>query len=456
MFSYKNKTLGPFKTGSIFAIIFSTFFILLWIVRFFQIDFLSTFLPETIREMFDDSPKWVIYGYLLIALTNLVAAILLFRRKIVSVVVSRYAAVGMLMVIIYHFFITEYIGLYEALEMFATLMFYLFLAWFSKYSREKGFLSKISRETTTISLKIQEGCDHECAYCQVPILKGNSRSDTLNNILSNAKNMADEGIKDIVLIGDNVGDFGTGEKGNLNHPHSFFDLLKALDKIGDIHRFSFLSITTPMFSDSTLNFIKNSNRFAPYFSIKMDSGSDAVLKMMNRPFPLKPYKDLFLNINKIMPNAYITVEIIVGFPGESDKLFAATVDFLSKANISYIVPTVYSEKIKTKAFGIKDGTVSKSIRKKRQKELVELSKKKLHAFYENQLGEEKTVLFENKRRGDYIYGFTYNHIKIKTAWNPELGNTIQKIKLTGINGSFMLFDFVKDEDSKDHDNYVKI
>ncbi|AUC84906.1 tRNA (N(6)-L-threonylcarbamoyladenosine(37)-C(2))-methylthiotransferase MtaB [Polaribacter sp. ALD11] len=456
MLSYKNKTLGSFKVGAIFAIIFSFLFILLWGVRFFQIDFLLIFLPETIREMFDKSPMWVFYGYLLTALANFVAAILLFRRNIVSVIVSQYAAAGMLMVILCHFFITDYIGLYEAVEMFVTLMFYLLLAWFSKNSRKNGYLSKISKEITTVSLKIQEGCSHECAYCLIPLLKGASRSDTLDNILSNAKDMADEGIKDIVLIGDNIGDFGKGEKGNLNHPHSFLDLLKKLDKIGGIHRFSFLSVTTPMFSDATLEFIKESIRFSPYFSIKMDSGSDTVLKNMNRPFPLSAYKDLFLNIKKIMPDAYIVVEIIVGFPGETDELFNESVNFLLEADISYIAPTMYSDKRGTKAFEIKDGSVSKNVRKKRKKVLVELSKKKLQAFYENQLGEEKMVLFENKRRGDYIYGYTDNRVKVKCAWNPELGNSLHMVKLIGVNRSFMLFDFMKDEISVEEGSYVKI
>ncbi|TXD46446.1 radical SAM protein [Polaribacter sp. IC073] len=455
MLSYKNKTLVPFRIGAFTAVVLSLFFILLWGIRFFSIDFLSNFLPETIRELFDKSPIWVTYCYILIASINLVAAMLLFQRNIFSVVISQIAAAGMLFMIIHHLFITDLIGIYEAIEIFMTLIFYLLLAWFSKYSSNNGYLSNISRETSRVSLKIQEGCDHECAYCLIPLLKGNSRSDSLKNILSNAKSMADEGIKDIVLIGDNVGDFGTGEKGNLNHPHSFFDLLNELDKIGDVHRFSFLSITTPMFSDRTLNFIKESQRLSPYFSIKMDSGSETILQKMNRPFPLKAYKELFLNIKKIMPEAYIVVEIIVGFPGETDELFNETVQFLSEADISYLTATAYSSKRKTRAFDMK-GTVSKGVCKKRKKVLVELSRRKLKIFYENQLGEEKTVLFENKRRGDYIYGYTDNHIKVKAVWSSELGNTLHKVRLTGINSSFMLFDFINDEASRGRDSYVKI
>ena len=454
MLLYKNKILGPFKIGTIFAVYFSLLFIFLWSSRFFKVDIILNLLPETIREMFDQSPIWVFYGYLLIALTNLVASILLFNRNLASVTISQFAGAGMLLVITYHFFSKNYIGLYEAIEMLFTLLFYLMLAWFAKYAKEKGYLSKLAKEITTVSLKVQEGCNHKCEYCPIPIVKGASKSDSLENILSNAKNMAAEGIKDIVLIGDNIGDFGKGEKGDLNHSHSFFDLLKELDKIGGIHRFSFMSVTTPMISDETLLFIKNSNRFVPYFSIKMDSGSQTTLELMNRPFPLKAYKELYQNIKRIVPDAFIIVEIIVGFPGETDQLFNETVQFLTQSDISYLSVAIYNDKRGTKASNIKNGIVSKKVRHKRRKILIELSKNKLKTFYERQLGKEASVLFENKRRGDYIYGYTDNHVKVKAAWNPTLGNTLCKIKLTGIHKDFMLFNFIDNEEvSKE---YVRI
>lgn len=454
MIFYKNKILSPFKIGTILAVYFSLLFILLWSVRFFKVDIILNLLPETIREMFDESPKWVFYGYLCIALTNLVASILLFKKKIAAVTISQLAGTGMLILITYHFFSNNDIGLYEAVEMLFTLIFYLMLAWFSKYATEKGYLSKFAKETTKVSLKVQEGCDHKCEYCLIPIVRGASKSDSLENILLNAKKMAAEGIKDIVLIGDNIGDFGKGEKGNLNHLHSFFDLLKELDKIGDIHRFSFMSVTTPMISDKTLLFIKESNRFSPYFSIKMDSGSQTTLELMNRPFPLNAYKELYLNIKRILPDAYIIVEVIVGFPGETDQLFNETVQFLSQADISYISVAIYNDKRGTKAANIKESVVSKKIRYKRKKVLTELSKNKLQTFYQSQIGKEEVVLFENKRRGDYIYGYTGNHIKIKAAWNPILANTLCKVKLTGIHKGFMLFNFVDKKEFSEE--YVKI
>lgn len=452
----RKKNLIPFRPTTLLVILASLIFISLGLARFFKVDFVLNFLPEITREMLDDSPIWVYYVYLVTVLTNLAAIVLLYRRSMYSVTVSQYSAAGMTLLITYHFFSTDNIYLYEAIEMLFTLLFYLLLAWFATYARRNGELERISKEKTTISLKIQEGCDHECAYCPIPTRKGRSRSDTLKNILANAESMAQQGIKDIVLIGDNVGDYGTGENGNLKHLHSFYDLITELDKIGDIHRFTFLSVTTPMFSNKTLKFIKKSKRFSPYFSIRMDSGSEEMLQKMNRPFPLNLYKELYLNIKKIIPEAYIVVEILVGFPGETEELFNETVQFLSESSISYINTTIYSDKIGTKAFGTIKGAVPKSVRKKRAKVLKELSKKKLNDFYESQLGLERVVLFENRSKGGFIFGYTDNHVKVKTLWDHKLGNTLHKIKLTGINGSFMTFDFIKDESFITHDSYVHI
>jgi MiaB/RimO family radical SAM methylthiotransferase len=456
MFVFKNKTICSFRSIARFAVFSSLFFILLWGIRFFQIDSLLKFLPETIREMFDKSPIWVFYAYFLSTLTNLITAVLLLKRDIIVTTVAQLSATAMLLFISYHFFSKDYIGLYEAIEMLATLLFYLFWAWFAKYARRNGYLSKFSKQTTTVSLNIQEGCNHECTYCPIPLIKGNSRSDSLINILANAEGMAAEGIKDIVLIGDNISDFGTGEKGDSKHSHSFYDLLEKLDQMGGVDRFSFQSITSPLLSDKTLKFVRHSKRFTPYFSVTMGSGSEEMMQKMKRPFPLSLYKDLFLNIKRINPVSYVGVEVIIGFPGETDALFNETVQFLSASDISFIKATMYSKKKGTKASEIKQGFVSKTICKKRKKLLLELSKKKLQAFYESQLGKEKTVLFENTRRGNYIHGFTENHIKVKCTWNRKLGNTTHKIELTGINGSFMLFDFVKKDDYNINESYVHI
>ncbi|WKD85046.1 Threonylcarbamoyladenosine tRNA methylthiotransferase MtaB [Polaribacter huanghezhanensis] len=435
-----------FKVVTFIALFLSISLFVLGATRFIQIDFLLDFLPKYTRVILNGSSKWIYYAYSLTVVTNFLAVLLLYKRNILSVPVSKYSAIGMIVLISHHFYITEYIPRYEAVEMFLTLMFYLFLAWFIVKARANGYLSKFSKEKTSVSLKIQEGCDHECAYCPIPSRKGSSKSDTLKNILANAESMALEGIKDVFLIGDNIGDYGTGENGGLKHLHSFYDLLNELDKIGDISRFTFLSITTPMFSERTLRFIKNSKRISPYFNIRMDSASDEMLKKMNRPFPLKPYKELFINIKRLMPDAYIIVEILVGFPGETDALFNETVRFLQEADVSYIRTTVYTAKVGTKAFGtLKKDAVPKSVCNKRKNALIGLSKIKLHTFYESQLGKEKFVLFENKIRKGSLYGYTNNGVKVKTVWDSKLGNTLHEVRLTGIKRSTMLFEFLESE-----------
>ena len=459
MINYDKKSLKiPFRPGALLAVFSSIFLILFGIARFFHIDFILNLLPETTREAMDDSALWVYYVYLVTALSNFAAVILLYRRSILSVTISQYSAAGMILIITNHFFTTENIYPYEALEMFLTLMFYLSFAWFTTYARRNGELERIPNGRTTISLKIQEGCDHGCAYCAIPLRKGKSRSDSLKNIIANAEGMAEAGIKDIVLVGDNVGDYGKGENGNLKHEHTFLDLINELDKIGDVHRFTFLSVTTPMFSDRTLKVIKKSKRFSPYFSVEMDSGSETMLKKMNRPFPLKAYKDHFINVKAVIPEAYIIVQIIVGFPGETDELFNETVQFLSESDISYITPILYSDRVKVgaKSYGTIRGAVSKKISKKRKKILTELSKQKLNNFYKTQIGTERVVLFENRSKKGFVYGYTDNHVKIKTKWDPKLGNTLHKINLTGINGSFMTFDFVEDQRFITHDSYSQI
>lgn len=454
----KNKFQIPFRLVTIVAVFTSVFFITLGAIRFFEINFFLKFLPETTREVLDKSPVWFYYVYIVTSITNLYAVTLLYKRSLLSIATSKYSAIGMIVLITYYFFTTEHIYLYVAIEMLITLMFYLLFAWFTTYARKKGELEKISKEKTTMALKIQEGCDHGCLYCSIPKRKGKSRSDTLTNILANAEYMAEEGVKDIVLVGDNVGDFGTGEKGNLKYLYSLLDLMKELDKVGDIHRFTLLSVVTPMFSDKTLNFIKNSKRFTPYFSVEMDSASATMLKKMKRPFSLEAYKDHFIRVKEFMPEAYIDVQIIVGFPGETDELFNETVEFLSTSNISYITPILYSDKVKVgaKSYGTIKGAVSRKLSKKRKAILKELSKKKLKTFYETQLGQERLVLFESRSKRGFIYGYTDNNVKVKLPWDPELGNSLHKIKLTGIDGSFMLFDFVKDGSFITHESFSKI
>ena len=296
-------------------------------------------------------------------------------------------------------------------------------------------------DRTRAFLKVQDGCDYKCTYCTIPLARGISRSDTLENVLKNAKEISEKGIKEIVLTGVNIGDYGKGEFGNKKHQHTFFDLVQALDKVKGIHRLRISSIEPNLLKDETINFVANSNIFVPHFHIPLQSGSDTLLKRMKRRYLRRVYTDRVLKIKNTMPNACIGVDVIVGFPGETDELFLETYNYLSELNISYLHVFTYSERPNTKAVAM-DGVVPKNIRTKRSKMLRGLSVKKRRAFYESQLGNTLTVLFEGENKGGYIYGFTENYVKVKTPWNPELINTLHKITLTKIgDDGIVRFDF---------------
>ena len=286
-------------------------------------------------------------------------------------------------------------------------------------------------DRTRAFLKVQDGCDYKCTYCTIPLARGISRSDTLENVLNNAKEISEKGIKEIVLTGVNIGDYGKGEFGNKKHAHTFFELVQALDNVKGIHRLRISSIEPNLLKDETINFVANSKIFVPHFHIPLQSGSDTLLKKMKRRYLRRVYTDRVLKIKSTMPNACIGVDVIVGFPGETDELFLETYHYLSELNISYLHVFTYSERPNTKAVEM-DGIVPKNIRTKRSKMLRGLSVKKRRAFYESQLGNTLTVLFEGENKAGYIYGFTENYVKVKTPWNPELVNTLRSIILTKI------------------------
>jgi len=445
MRSVKKEKVIPFRTICTLIVVLSVTFIIIGVARFFKIDFILDLLPEITREVLHESPTWVYYVYLITISINSLAVVLLLRRNIFTVPLNQLAAGGMVLLILYHYFSTEVLYAFTAVEMLITLAFYISLAWFASYANETGHLLKSTEENTTVLLKVQEGCNHACAYCPVPSRKGKSRSNSVRNITQDVWQMAEEGIREVVISGDNVGDFGTGEYGDLDHDHTFLDLLKELDPIKGIERFRFLSVTTPMFSKKTLKFIKESSRLSNHFNIRMDSGSNEMLKKMNRPYLLAPYKELFKNIKKLMPDAFISVEILVGFPGETEDLFMETYNCLSELDISFISTQTYVDKLGTPAFNIRKNVVPKPERAKRRRKLIELSKKKLHTFYESQIDKEMIVLFENKNKKGYIYGYTDNFIKVKTAWKYELESALRKVRLTEINGSFMSFEYLETE-----------
>ena len=297
-------------------------------------------------------------------------------------------------------------------------------------------------DRTRAFLKVQDGCDYKCTYCTIPMARGISRSDTIENILSNAKKISDKGIKAIVLTGVNIGDYGKGESGNKKHEHTFLELVQALDKVEGIERLRISSIEPNLIKDETIDFIAQSNSFVPHFHIPLQSGSNEILKKMKRRYLRELYVSRVAKIREVMPDACIGVDVIVGFPGETDELFLETYYFLNDLDISYLHVFTYSERDNTEAV-LMDGVVPDEVRAKRSKMLRGLSAKKRNAFYESQLGKEKTVLFESDNKQGYIHGFTENYVKVKAPWDPALVNTLHKVKLTKIDVDGMVrFEFV--------------
>jgi threonylcarbamoyladenosine tRNA methylthiotransferase MtaB len=286
-------------------------------------------------------------------------------------------------------------------------------------------------DRTRAFLKVQDGCDYKCTYCTIPLARGISRSDTLQNVLDNAKQISAQNIKEIVLTGVNIGDYGKGEFGNKKHEHTFYELVQALDKVGGIERLRISSIEPNLLKNETIEFVSQSRTFVPHFHIPLQSGSNDILKLMRRRYLREVYTERVNKIREVMPHACIGVDVIVGFPGETDEHFLETYNYLNEMDISYLHVFTYSERDNTAA-AIMEGVVPINVRNKRSKMLRGLSVKKRRAFYESQLGTTRTVLFEGDNREGYITGFTENYVKIKMPWNPELVNTLKEVKLLSI------------------------
>ena len=286
-------------------------------------------------------------------------------------------------------------------------------------------------DRTRAFLKVQDGCDYKCTYCTIPLARGISRSDTMANVLQNAAEIAKQGIKEIVLTGVNIGDYGKGEFGNKKHEHTFLELVQALDQVEGIERLRISSIEPNLLKNETIEFVAQSRTFVPHFHIPLQSGSNAILKKMKRRYMRELYTERVATIREVMPHACIGVDVIVGFPGETDEHFLETYHFLNELDISYLHVFTYSERDNTEA-ALMDGVVPNNVRAKRSKMLRGLSVKKRRAFYESQLGTTRTVLFEGENKEGYIYGFTENYVKVKTPWNPELVNTLHEVQLTHI------------------------
>ena len=286
-------------------------------------------------------------------------------------------------------------------------------------------------DRTRAFLKVQDGCDYKCTYCTIPLARGISRSDTLENIKNNVEIIASEGVKEIVLTGVNIGDYGKGEYGNQKHENTFLDLVEQLDKSGNISRFRISSIEPNLLSKEIISFLANSRLFVPHFHIPLQSGSNQILKSMKRRYNKDLYIDRINHINDTIPNACIGVDVIVGFPGETDEYFMETLDFLKELKISYLHVFTYSERNDTLASTM-NFQVPKEVRTKRSMTLRSLSDKKRRVFYESQIGLDKTVLYETENRRGYIYGYTENYLRVRTPWNPELANKLKPVRINEI------------------------
>jgi len=298
-------------------------------------------------------------------------------------------------------------------------------------------------DRTRAFLKVQDGCDYKCTYCTIPLARGISRSDELENVLKNAKEISEQGIKEIVLTGVNIGDYGKGEFGNKKHEHTFLQLVQELDTVEGIERLRISSIEPNLLKNETIEFVSQSRTFVPHFHIPLQSGSNEILRLMKRRYQREIYTERVNKIREAMPDACIGVDVIVGFPGETDEHFLETYHFLNDLPISYLHVFTYSERDHTEAATM-PGVVPASVRAKRSKMLRGLSVKKRRAFYESQIGSHRIVLFETENKEGYIHGFTENYVRVKTPWNPELANTLHEINLTHIDedGSVRI-DFLK-------------
>ena len=286
-------------------------------------------------------------------------------------------------------------------------------------------------DRTRAFLKVQDGCDYKCTYCTIPQARGISRSDTLDNVIRQAQEIVDQGIKEIVLTGVNIGDYGKGEFGNKKHEHTFFELVQALDEVEGIERFRISSIEPNLLTEELIEFIAGSKRFVPHFHIPLQSGNNEILGQMRRRYQRELYIERVNKIKRLMPDACIGVDVIVGFPGESDQHFLDTYVFLVDLPVSYLHVFSYSERPNTPAAEMKN-QVSKTIKNKRSKMLRGLSAKKRHAFYESQLQKTKTILFEAENKEGYIQGFTENYVKVRIPWDPALQNQTRSATLAEI------------------------
>ena len=287
-------------------------------------------------------------------------------------------------------------------------------------------------DRTRSFLKVQDGCDYSCTFCTIPLARGKSRSDLIENVIRNANKIASEGVKVIVLTGVNIGDFGKGqlitEDLKKKKEVTFLDLIIALDEVKGIERFRISSIEPNLLKDQIIDFVAKSKKFVPHFHIPLQSGSNVLLKLMKRRYHKELYADRINKIKTLMPDCCIGVDVIVGFPGETDELFLETYNYLNNLDLSYLHVFTYSERDNTEAIDLPN-QVSIVERKRRNKMLRILSAKKLRLFYEQQKGKILSVIFENENKKGFMYGFTQNYVKVKYPFDETLCNSILNITI---------------------------
>ena len=292
-----------------------------------------------------------------------------------------------------------------------------------------SFIETYSTNSRTRAfLKVQDGCDYKCSFCTIPLARGKSRSNSIENVVKNVKEIISNGIKEIVLTGINLGDFGKRQSDSFASNEDFLGLIKTLDKIDGVERFRISSIEPNLLTDEIISFISKSNKFVPHFHIPLQSGSDQILKKMRRRYKTDLYESRVELIRKLIPNASIGVDVIVGFPGETDEMFLETYNFIEKLDVTYLHVFSYSERENTKAIEL-NGVVPKKTRNKRSKLLRLLSASKKTSFYKNNIGTDYNVLFESENKNGLIEGYTENYIRVRKDWNKNLVGQIRKVRI---------------------------
>ncbi|MEY3444162.1 MAG: hypothetical protein RLZZ519_2443 [Bacteroidota bacterium] len=315
---------------------------------------------------------------------------------------------------------------------------------FVKSACGKAIASEIKDATTFVSaysqgertrsfLKIQDGCDYKCSFCTIPLARGKSRSDELQNIVANAEALAREGVREVVLTGVNIGDYGTDQ------PEKFIDVVRALDEVEGIDRFRISSIEPNLLTNEIIEFVSTSKRFMPHFHVPLQSGNDEMLKIMRRRYKREVYSDRVALIKQLMPHACIGVDVITGHPGETDGHFLDTYNFLNALDVSYLHVFTYSERPNTHAITLPD-PVPQHVRNDRTTQLRSLSEKKRRHFYSQFEGQNRPILFEEEVSEGHLHGFTDNYIKVITPYDPLLVNEIRTFRLAELdaNGEMMI------------------